>query len=288
MNGMGIDTFKKLYDSCVTPVLRYSAGIWGFKQYTTCDNVQNKAMRIFMGVHRFCPTLALQGDMGWYPCTLLRRLDMLRMWNRLCKMSNDRLTKQIFLWDHSICRKNWSSELSQILQSLNLPNTFAERSECDMSNVTQCYHTRSNAEWLTNLLYKPKLRNYRLIKESLECEPYVAVNLDRTDRSFLAQYRMGILPIAVETGRFRNVALENRVCVVCHSGQVEDEEHLLESCQAYLDLRENLYRYISTKFPNFANLTVHDKLKCMYRNCPRQLAKFVRDAFYRRKSLLYV
>ncbi len=117
-------------------------------------------------------------------------------------MSNDRLTKQIFLWDHSICRKNWSSELSQILQSLNLPNTFAERRECDMGNVTQCYHRLSNAEWLTNLLHTPKLRNYRLIKESLECEPYVAVNLDRTDRSFLAQYNIiGILPIAVETGR---------------------------------------------------------------------------------------
>lgn len=287
MDGMGVDSYKKLFDTCVTPVLHYSAGIWGFKQYTKCDQVQNKAMRIFLGVHKFAPVLALQGDIGWYPCTLLRRLDMLRMWNRLCTMPDDRLTKLIFLWDYNICRNNWSSEVSQIFDSLHMPDVFVERTECDLSNVTQRYHTLADNEWSTDLLDKPKLRNYRLFKERIECEPYVSMNLDRIDRSFLAQYRMGILPIAVETGRYKNVPLENRKCIVCNNDQIEDEEHLLEWCDAYVDLRENLHQYINNKFPGFSDLPVAEKLKCSYLNCPRQLAKYVKDAYGRRRSLLY-
>ena len=99
-----------------------------------------------------------------------------------------------------------------------------------MNDVTLRYQTLSCHEWSAPLALKPKLRTYRLIKESVCCEPYVTFNLDRVDRSFIAQFRLGILPIAVETGRFRNIPLEDRKCVVCDSGQVEDELHFVNSC----------------------------------------------------------
>ena len=288
INFMGIDTYTKLFVSHIIPILHYSACVWGFKQYGQCDIVQNKAMRIFLGVHKFAPILALQGDMGWHPCTLRRRLDMLRMWNRLCKMPNDRLTKQIFLWDYRLCRNNWSSEVSQIFQSLNLQQEFLDQTECDLNDASQCYHSISQREWSADLLNKPKLRNYRLFKDSIDCELYVRMNLDRSERSYLAQYRMGILPIAVETGRYRSIPLENRKCTLCNMGVVEDEEHYLDTCPVYQDLRENLYTYVVNRFDNFITLSVPDKLKCMFKNCPRQLAKFVKGAYERRRSMLYL
>ena len=37
----------------------------GYRKYKPCDNVQNRAMRYFLGVHRFVPLLAINGDVGW-------------------------------------------------------------------------------------------------------------------------------------------------------------------------------------------------------------------------------
>jgi len=49
--------------------------------------------------------------------------------------------------------------------------------------------------------------------------------------------RSGILPLHVETGRFRNTSLENRLCTLCNSNQVENEIHFMFDCSLYDDLR---------------------------------------------------
>jgi hypothetical protein len=59
------DSHTKLYDSLVWPVINYGAAIWGTKEYTNINSVHNRACRFFMGVGKFTPTAALQGDMGW-------------------------------------------------------------------------------------------------------------------------------------------------------------------------------------------------------------------------------
>ena len=35
-------------------------------------------------------------------------------------MENNRLTKIIFLWDHKICRKNWSNEVKNIFNEAEI------------------------------------------------------------------------------------------------------------------------------------------------------------------------
>ena len=96
---VGFETYTKLYYSCVVPVTDYCSGVWGFRDFHKGDMVQNRAIRYFLGLHRFTPILAINGDMCW-PLTLHRRwTNMLRLWNRLVGMENNRLTKKIFLYD---------------------------------------------------------------------------------------------------------------------------------------------------------------------------------------------
>ena len=57
---------------------------------------------------------------------------------------------------------------------------------------------------------------------------------------------MGVLPIRVETGRFRNLDLENRTCSeICHSDDIEDEYHIVMICEKYTDVRRELFCNIS-------------------------------------------
>ena len=86
--------------NCVVPVMDYCSSIWGYKKYQQIDNVQNRAMRFYLGVHRYAPIAAISGDLGWVPSQYRRRLNMLKLWNRLVNFNSDRITKLAFDQDY--------------------------------------------------------------------------------------------------------------------------------------------------------------------------------------------
>ena len=43
----------------------------------------------------------------------------------------------------------------------------------------------------------------------------------------MAQFRLGIIPIEVEIGRYQSIPLENRICKLCKLNQIKDEKHVL-------------------------------------------------------------
>ena len=75
----GFKTYDNLYNACVVPVLDYCSSVWVFKSYQNIDNVQNRTMRYFLGVHRFTPIPAMVGDTGWLSSVYRRWLAMLRV-----------------------------------------------------------------------------------------------------------------------------------------------------------------------------------------------------------------
>ncbi len=46
-------------------------------------------------------------------------------------------------------------------------------------------------------------------------------------RSHLAQLRSGILPLQIEVEKWANKDVEERLCLVCYEGLVEDEQHFI-------------------------------------------------------------
>ena len=61
----GYKSFNTLFKAGVLTIADYSAGVWGTKSLPKSEQVQYKAARYFLGVHRFAPIEALLGDMGW-------------------------------------------------------------------------------------------------------------------------------------------------------------------------------------------------------------------------------
>lgn len=60
-------SYKKLFYFCVIPVLDYTSSFWNFKKFQSINNVQNRAVRYFLGVHRFATTWSVYGDTEWIP-----------------------------------------------------------------------------------------------------------------------------------------------------------------------------------------------------------------------------
>ena len=113
---------------------------------------------------------------------------------------------------------------------------------------------------------------------------YVSMNIPKYHRSLLAQFRCGILPIRIETGRYRGEPVSDRLCTLCSQDNVEDEYHFLLHCLKYSSLRTDFFNnigYVSS--PLMSDL---DCIKFLLTNFPRQTAKFINSAYMYRQSLL--
>ena len=117
-------------------MLDYGAGIWGFKTFPAIDIVQHRAIRYFLGVHKYTPNLAITGDMGWESGESRRNICMMRLWNRLLEMDDNRLTKKIFYWDLNN-EGVWTRELNELCNRLGWEDVTSHLLSFDLSTVRE-------------------------------------------------------------------------------------------------------------------------------------------------------
>jgi predicted proteasome-type protease len=76
----------------------------------------------------------MQAEMGWLPAKFRRLLNMIRFWNRMMKMPNDSLTKQMFNTDYMLANANdnWSKSVRDIFITLGNVDIHDNKSECNI------------------------------------------------------------------------------------------------------------------------------------------------------------
>ncbi len=67
--------------------------------------------------------------------------------------------------------------------------------------------------------------------------------------------------LILEVGRWINTAIEERLCLICNNGTVEDEEHFLLHYNFYYGERQDFYNFMKKNIPNFNNLSIEQKLQ---------------------------
>ena len=98
---------------------------------------------------------------------------------------------------------------------------------------------------------KPKLRTYRQLKTELRFERYLTTR-DREAREVMTRLRGGTNELRIETGRYpitnrdRPLEVSERRCLICLSGEIEDETHFMLDCDVYEDLRHNMLEVVSS------------------------------------------
>jgi hypothetical protein len=245
LKGMGFATFTKLFNACVTPILCYCSST--YKRYAKLCQVQYRAMRVFLGVHRFTAIPAMQGDMGWLSVRALQWKSLGRYWNRLYTLNDERITKQVFIWDKDQKYNTWSADMKMLLDNLDLQTVYNNNIGFRMEEFENNLIKHEQHEWRKAIESKPKLRLYVKLKESLETEEYVKMNLNRINRSYMAQLRAGTLKINIELGRMARLKEHERVCPVCNDGSVENELHLLFVCTKYQHKRNTFLNYLENQ-----------------------------------------
>ena len=283
-------TFTQLYSACVCPIMDYASGVWSTKPWENLEKIQYKALRYFLGVHRFAPIDVLVGDSGWLSCQSRHKLAMLRLWNRLVALPESRLTNHIFHWDLTYKNRpgSWSDVICKLFSDNGLDFYFENVQICELESVYVILKANECESWNNRRYTKPKLRYYNMYKSDLEQECYLNLNIPKYHRSLFAQFRAGILPLAVEVGRYRSLPLSERVCTLCQLQLVEDEYHILCVCGSYDEFRTTLYNKASTTFNEFHNIPELDKFVYLINNLQRDVIAFLVKALTKRRNYMYV
>jgi hypothetical protein len=260
--GMPYNIFTRLYDSLVQPITSYGAAIWGQKYYGRINSVQQRAMKYFLGLPKRAPNSAVIGDMGWTDSTTRIWVSVGRQWCRLRNMETSRLNKVVFDWAYNVANrnvKNWVSLCLQKWKSLGFQddrynaidnNSFIRNIEEQLEEqVTNIWIADINRDESKTGKGRNKLHLYKCFKADRQVEPYVTIGLSRLHRAALARFRAGVPLINVELGRYRNLPLDQRRCVVCNT--IEDEYHVLLACPVYESIRQGLLQSIHDFVPNF-------------------------------------
>lgn len=179
----------------------------------------------------------------------------------------------------------WAGEMKSIFGELSMQNVFDNSTPVIIEHAWALLHEAKCNEWKVSLGNYPKLRTYRTFKSVFGLEPYVSICMNNKYRSVIAQLRSGILPLEVETGRWRGIELENRLCQLCSSGCVEDEAHFLFSCDFYTNERQ---RFAQQCCENFDNLTTSEKfVMLMQENNVLTFGKFLWQIYEKRKEKIF-
>ena len=128
------------------------------------------------------------------------------------------------------------------------------------------------------------MEQFKHIKSQYEHEPYIDILCVRKLRRNFAQLRSGTLPIEIDSGRYRGITKEQRLCPMCNTGEIENELHCLLKCPVLQDIRKT---YIQRKF--FINRNIHTlfiMLSSKNEQTMKQTANYIVKALETRKLIL--
>ena len=229
--------------------------------------------------------------MGWLIPGYNIYLHKVRLWNKLTSMHPDRLTKNIFERDWLKRYNNWSSELCTMFDKIDMSNVIYNQGVCSIKDAQRNFKILCANEWKESLSSYPKLRTYCKFKTMFSAEPYILTNIPKSKRRLLAQLRIGVLPLAIETGRYYRKAVEARVCMVCNCGIIEDELHFICHCHYYEHYRNELYllAYNIYENSNFDDLADIDKFVFIMSSekMVLKLAWFIQHSWRERQNVLF-
>ena len=131
---------------------------------------------------------------------------------------------------------NWASEMwyfQGVGNEMSFIQMFKER-------LTDIYLQT----WRAGVSESEKLRTYRSFKFNLATEKYLTVVTNYKFRKSLTKFRCSNHSLRIESGRKDKIDYENRICMMCTLGKVENEFHFLLECPFYESLRvKYLHQY---------------------------------------------
>ena len=107
-----------------------------------------------------------------------------------------------------------------------------------------------------------KLRTYNQMKQHFTLEPYLEHIDNIIHRKSVTRIRLSSHPLNIESMRMNTPNPQDRICHLCNTKEIEDEEHFIMNCAIYKFHRDDMLQSCLSICPNFTSL--NNRAKFLY------------------------
>jgi hypothetical protein len=249
--------------------------VWSTRYLGRPDKAKSLAVHVrhlgflkrVLGVKRSTCSEVVLRETGQLPLDFYWFRAVMKFWNaaqKLCFESNGcDVLRDVIKADLELAKNRpdincWSKEVCDALSNLPggqaLASCVQNKRKVDMGIFVKALHVQMDGVWVkaraqqgprSTGIVNRKLVTYEHwfgIEREKEGKPptpqYLRCSLPHTVIRNMARFRLSSHNLNVETGRYNGVRWDNRVCELCGSGQVQDEQHVVFECPGTSRLRD--------------------------------------------------
>ena len=301
-----------LLDALVRPIVLYGSVVWGpsllSSDWASIERVQTLFLRRIIRCHRSTPHSIILAEFGAHPFRLAAIFDLVWFLHRLrgfADMAGDRDRYSYLAYCSSVSTaavesgaraRCWYAQVSSLLSSIGIdidhlpPFQFSldapahllpsrqELNEHVRLDIYRCYIT---ATWVNPPGgLRPRMSFYAThfleISDGIITRPsYLSRRWSHALRISLGSFRVGSHRLRAQSDH--QIAREERTCVFCTSGEVENEAHFLFRCPIYYEIRGRFFCLFRECFSLYDFFSYYDQ---------RCLALYLREATMLRDSMI--
>lgn len=270
-----------LFDSLVRPILTYNCEVWymdvyrpyynasnrakknkheidklSFIEKTSPEKVHNRFCKYTLGLKKNASNIASRSELGRYPIDCYIKTQSLLYEDRLLGddvpgILRDCYTVSKFLHNEGIF--SWFSYVNHLRNDIQIDtnNTLSKQKMKTVYKLSNEQFFRDNYNIkISNIDSSSKLEVFKKVKKSdYEIEYYLNFPDFETKR-LISKFRTSDHPLAIETGRYKNIPRNSRLCNNCQV--IEDETHFFLTCKNNQNLREHFFESLYTEYNDFS------------------------------------
>lgn len=288
---LNFTTLMSLFDTYVGSIAHYGSEVWGAHSGPDVEKVHTDFCKSILGVKRCTPNVMIYCELGRLPLHCLRKLRMLKYWLKLLSTKNCILKSCYdYMCDEMISKpncKNWAVKVKNILSNVGLLDLWINQCTLKPEYIFAVAKHRifDNCKQtiLSEINSSSKCYIYKHLIDHFTLQSYLVKRIPMQYKKLICKLRLSSHCLSIETGRYKNVPLDRRLCPLC-TLDVEDEFHFFLKCTYYSHFRTKfLKKYYFTR-PSVFKLIQLLSTQNVKELC--NLGKFIKNAFDIRKSII--
>ncbi len=181
-----------LFDAMVSPILNYGCEIWGFHRAPDIEKVHLRFLKQLLCVRSQTCTLAVYGECGRVPFSIIRKERILKYWRRVLSTDNTLLTHVFAAEVNNINNTtSWAYTVKSMLDGLGFTYLWNRNdvTKPQLKMVIQRLYDHYLQSWYSDVRNSSKLSTYQTFKTSFAAEKYLSAIENDSHRIELTRFR---------------------------------------------------------------------------------------------------
>ena len=249
-----------LFNSLVEPVLSYGSEVWGFSQADKLETLYLRYLKNMLCVRSSTPSCFVYKESNVFPLIVNRYVRIFKYWLKIISLPNSSLVKRVYnllvndmlTADDDIT--NWVTLLKSMLEKHGMGFIWHQQQYLNNTNsfIISFFKKRINDIYSQNINASISLvsntRLYKHLNAYSVNNAYLFTIQDKYIRRAITKFRLGSHNLMIERGRWLNLEVVDRQCMVCN--KIEDEYHVIVECTLYVEWRKKYVPKSLTKNPS--------------------------------------